>query len=239
MNLSILLEELKISTLCWYPSSGLDLKPLYYFIDKDFVLNSDEDLANEQVLFDKVPDYFIYSDIYYNETNWPLNDVSSLGEFDGVSYYLNHIEDLFLNGQIIGKFLKVKVSKNQISKIQNLLFFFSDNALLLNDFILQENLELSFVINIRDGFSGNGGAEYSMKFLELLLSPLKCDYLVSDNIGRELKLNTDVLNHKNISSSLNSKNNKAVSLQGLKEWSWSEYGIFQGDALLFKIQRVL
>lgn len=240
MKLSKIINSETSKSLAWYPSSGLDFRDLLVLGQKDFVFDKNV-FANEMLKFELLPELFIHTDKAYNEDNWPLtNGVVYTDE--ETSYTLISADDVeSTDGDIVGKHLKVKVQsiflKEGISK--EILFLFTDNISFFKKYVLEEKLNIDFLINIRDGFSENGGADYSLKFIEFYLGFMNTKYLISDNFGRSpmdiLKFKEDII----MMEALNSEQNRAIVLQGLKEWSWSEFGTFNGDAFLMMVHKFL
>lgn len=239
MKLSEILNSEIKRTIAWYPSSGLDFRDLLVLGQKKFIYDKNV-FANELLEFDALPDLFIHNDNAYDSENWPLVDKGIIHEDEETTYSIISSENVISEeSNVIGKFLKVKLKSVLLEDetSQNLLFLFSDNIDFFKSKVLNQNLAIDFLINIRDGASENGGADYSLKMLEFYLGKMKTKYLISDNFGRSPM---DISRFKDddvMMGALNSEQNRPVVLQGLKEWSWSEFGVFKGDAFLMMIHQ--
>jgi|LGOV01.1.fsa_nt_gb hypothetical protein len=239
MYLSKIINPNIKKTIAWYPSSGLDFRDLLVLGQKKFIYDKNV-FANELLEFAILPDLFIHTDKAYTEDNWPLNKSGIIYKDDDSTYSINKIENVISDKEkIIGKFMNIKISSTlfDFDTSQDVLFLFSDNLDFFENKILQLNINIDFLINIRDGASENGGADFSMKFLEFFMGRLNTKYLISDNFGREASGIEMIKERKMLKEAFYSEKNKPTVVQGLKEWSWSEFGIFKGDAFLMKIHQ--
>ncbi|MEN8138454.1 MAG: hypothetical protein ABFR62_08470 [Bacteroidota bacterium] len=228
------------SKIAWYPSSGLDFRDLLVLGQKEFVFDKDV-FANELFEFEFLPDLFIHTDKAYNSDNWPLPESGVIFKDDESEYTILNSEDVYSDAEeVLGKFLSIKLKHKLLkSEIrQEVLFLFSDNMDFFKKFVLKRNIGIDFLINIRDGASENGGADYSLKMLEFFLGKMNTGYLISDNFGRSPYDMSELDDSQLLLEAYYSKENKPVVLQGLKEWSWSEFGTFRGDAFLIKIHHL-
>ncbi|MCK5825025.1 MAG: hypothetical protein KAG96_06415 [Ichthyobacteriaceae bacterium] len=223
----------------WYPSSGLDFRDLVVLSQKKFIYDKYA-FANELLTFNELPNLFIHTDTAYTSENWPLPNKGVIFEDEEQLYKILESKWVSENNNKVGVLLNMEIQHKLINEPtnQNLLFLFTDNITFFENHILKDNINIQFLINIRDGFSENGGADFSMKFLEFYLGKMNTEYLITDNIGRVPQTGI-IMNSTYLKSVLNSIENNPVSLQGLKEWSWSEFGIFAGDAILMKVHSVL
>ena len=239
MKLSEIVNPNNNKLIAWYPSSGLDFRDLLVLGQKKFVFDKNV-FANELFEFDVLPEIFIHTDNAYSNENWSLNKLKSLYKDDISEYFLMNIEDVVSDlGKVVGKFLSIKISSILLETEieQKVLFLFSDNIDFFRNYIVKDIINIDFLINIRDGASENGGAEFSLKFLEFYLGIMNTKYLISDNFGREPIDVAKCFEDVEMKNFYFSEDNKPIVLQGLKEWSWSEFGIFGGDAFLMKIHR--
>ena len=241
MKLSeILSPEIK-NVIAWYPSSGLDFRDLLVLGQKKFIFDKNV-FANELFEFEVLPSLFIHTDIAYNSDNWPLVNEGVIDEDEETVYSIISSEDVISEeDNVIGKYLSISLKsillENETN--QNMLFLFSDNIDFFKNTILKKSINIDFLINIRDGASENGGADYSLKMLEFYLGKMKTKYLISDNFGRSPKDISKFKNDSEMMEALNSEQNKPTVLQGLKEWSWSEFGLYQGDAFLMFVHQLI
>ena len=239
MQIDEILNQANIKS--WYPSSGLDFRDLLFLGQKKFLFDKNV-FANEVLYFDELPDLFIHTDIAYNAENWPLVDKGVIYSDEETIYTVLNTEDVLSDdGNVIGKYLDISLKSVLLEEdtSQKLLFLFTDNLKFFKSQVLRNNISVDFFINIRDGASENGGADYSLKMLEFYLGKMKTKYLISDNFGRSPM---DILKFKEdteMMKALNSEENTPVVLQGLKEWSWSEFGIFKGDAFLMMVNQLI
>jgi len=240
MKVSEIINSETTKSIAWYPSSGLDFRDLLVLGQKKFIYDKNV-FANELLEFKLLPELFIHTDSAYDFENWPLVDNSIIYKDEESVYSISKSEDVFSEeGVVIGKYLSINIKSVllEYETHQKILFLFSDNIYFFKNTILKENLSIDFLINIRDGASENGGANYSLKMLEFYLGKMNTKYLFSDNFGRSpmdiSKFKEDTL----MMEALNSEQNKPVVLQGLKEWSWSEFGIFKGDAFLMMVHQL-
>ena len=238
MQLSNFINENKKNNLAWYPSSGLDFRDLLVFGQENFIYNKNA-FANEIINFPYLPTYFIHTDSAYNNDNWPINNLGKLYSDEVSKYFVIEVENITNNDEIVGKYLIIEIESDLLkSKIkQKVIFLFSENISFFNDTILKNKLQISFLINIRDGFSENGGAKYSLKFLEFYLGLLKTKYLISDNFGRKPEILNNIEFPNSMKKYFHLKENYPVVLQGVKEFNWSDFGLFQGDAFLMEVHR--
>jgi hypothetical protein len=238
MNISELLNSGVNSVKAWYPSSGLDFRDLLVLGQNKFIFDKNA-FANEMFEFVFLPDLFIHTDIAYSSDNWPLADKGIIHEDGETTYTIIKTEDVFSDDRVIGKYLNLSLKSTLLGKDtnQNMLFLFSDNLDFFKNHILNNNLKIDFFINIRDGASENGGADYSLKMLEFYLGFMNTKYLISDNFGRSPSDFSKFKDDDLMMEALNSEKNKPVVLQGLKEWSWSEFGVFRGDAFLMMVHK--
>lgn len=240
MKLSEILNSEVKKTIAWYPSSGLDFRDLLVLGQKKFIYDKNV-FANELFEFDVLPSLFIHTDNAYNSENCPLVDSGVIHEDDESIYTIIKSEDVISEeSEIIGKYLNISIKSALLENEthQNMLFLFSDNIDFFKNIIIKQNISIDFLINIRDGASENGGADYSMKMLEFYLGKMKTKYLISDNFGRSPNDISKFKNDSEMMEALNSEQNKPVVLQGLKEWSWSEFGLFKGDAFLMMVHQL-
>ena len=240
MKISKILNPEFKSVIAWYPSSGLDFRDLLVLGQKKFIFDKNV-FANEVLYFDVLPDLFIHTDNAYNSDNWPLADSGVVYNDDESVYTIIKSEDVISDeGNIIGKYLIISIKSTLLENEthQNMLFLFSDNLDFFKKTIIKQSLNIDFLINIRDGFSENGGADYSLKMLEFYLGKIKTKYLISDNFGRSPSDISRFKGDVEMMKALNSEQNTPVVLQGKKEWSWSEFGLFQGDAFLMLVHQL-
>lgn len=238
MNITEIINPQNRNVIAWYPSSGLDFRDLLVLGQKKFIYDNNA-FANELLEFETIPDLFIHNDSAYNVDNWPLLNSGIVFSDDDSEYAILSTNNVFDDDRVVAKYLSIRIDHKLLNKSTNqkLLFVFSDNLLFFTDYVLKLNLTIDFLINIRDGFSENGGADYSMKFLEFFLGKMNTKFIISDNFGREYIENEDLLSNKVIREAFHSTSNHHVVLQGVKEINWSEFGVFQGDAFLIKIHR--
>ena len=227
------------SIIAWYPSSGLDFRDLLVLGQKKFIYDKNV-FANELLEFTVLPDLFIHTDNAYNANNWPLVDKGIIYKDEETVYSINSTNDIVSEeGKTIGKYLNILLNsvllEEEIS--QKMLFLFSDNIDFFKHIVLNKNMNIDFLINIRDGASENGGADYSLKMLEFYLGKMNTKYLISDNFGRSPEDISKFKEDTIMMEAINSEENKAIVLQGLKEWSWSEFGTFKGDAFLMMVHK--
>lgn len=241
MKLSKILNSEINNSIAWYPSSGLDFRDLLILGQRKFIYDKNV-FANELLEIDVLPDLFIHTDNAYDSGNWPLIEKGIIHEDEQTTYLIISTENVISEeGDMIGKFLKVKLKSLLLKEdtSQNLLFLFSENINFFKSQVLNQNLEIDFLINIRDGASENGGADYSLKMLEFYLGKMNTKYLISDNFGRPPNDISEFKEDTLMMEALNSEKNTPVVLQGLKEWSWSEFGIFKGDAFLMMVHQLI
>jgi len=239
MKLSELLNTEIERSIAWYPSSGLDFRDLLVLGQEKFIFDKNV-FANELFEFDILPDLFVHTDIAYSEENWPLPNSGIIFTDAETEYSILKSNDVLSdNGKVIGKLLNIKLNSIFLTKIieKKVLFLFTDNIVFFRNFVLLKNIKIDFLINVRDGASENGGASFSLKILEFFLGQMNTKYLISDNFGRE-PVDIDVVkNNSLLKKYYCSEKNKPTVLQGLKEWSWSEFGLFQGDVFLMKVHK--
>ena len=240
MKISEIINSDSIKSIAWYPSSGLDFRDLLVLGQKKFIYDKNV-FANELLVFDALPELFIHTDIAYDLENWPLANNGVIYKDEESIYSIISSEDIISDeGSVVGKYLSTNIKSVllEYETQQDVLFLFSDNIHFFKNTILKDNLSIDFLINIRDGASDNGGADYSLKMLEFYLGKMNTKYLISDNFGRSpidiSKFKEDTL----MMEAINSEQNKPVVLQGLKEWSWSEFGTFKGDAFLMSVHQL-
>jgi len=241
MKLSKILNSEVSKVTAWYPSSGLDLRDLLVLGQKKFIYDKNV-FANELFEFDFLPDVFIHTDNAYDVSNWPLESLGIVYQDESETYTFVDTEDVVDDENIVvGKFINLKIESSLLLKSTNqkLLFLFTDNISFFKNHVLKNNLTIDFLINIRDGASENGGADYSLKMLEFYLGKMKTKYLISDNFGRSPEDISKFKEDIEMMDALNSEQNTPVVLQGKKEWSWSEFGLFQGDAFLMVVHQLI
>ncbi len=240
MKLSEILNSEEKKIISWYPSSGLDFRDLLALGQKKFIYDKNV-FANELLEFEAIPDLFIHTDNAYDFDNWPLVDKGVIHQDEETVYTISSTEDIVSEDDcVVGKFLKVKLESVLLEEetSQDLLFLFYDNIDFFKRQVLKNNLSVDFLVNIRDGASENGGANYSLKMLEFYLGKMNTKYLISDNFGRSPKDITQFKEDTLMMEAITSAQNKPVVLQGLKEWSWSEFGAFKGDAFLMMVHHL-
>ncbi len=241
MKLSELLDSNFKQTVAWYPSSGLDFRDLLVLGQKKFIYDKNV-FANELFEFDFLPDLFIHTDSAYSYENWPLLSEGIIYEDKETIYTVLSTCDIVSDlGNVIGKYLNISIKSNLLLEDtnQNLLFLFSDNIEFFKNQVLKKNLKIDVLINIRDGASENGGADFSLKMLEFYLGKMNTKYLISDNFGRPPSDISKFKDDEIMMSSLKAEENTQVVLQGVKEFDWSEYGVFKGDAFLMVVYKFL
>jgi hypothetical protein len=241
MDISEILNSEKNKVKAWYPSSGLDFRDLLVLGQNRFIYDKNV-FADELLEFDVLPDLFIHTDKAYNIDNWPLASKGIIFEDDESVYTILLTKDVKAGSdRVVGKLLNLKIKSELLKEDTNqqVLFLFTDNISFFKNYVLKEKLSVDFLINIRDGFSENGGADYSMRLLEFYLGLMNTKYLISDNFGRSPMDISIFENDVVMMQAFRSEENAHTVLQGLKEWSWSEFGIFGGDALLIMVHKFL
>lgn len=238
MKKSVLKEIFENKIIAYYPSSALDFKDLFFFSKKEFVENKDV-FANELVNFKFLPEIFIHTDNAYNFDNFPLDKPGEIFKDEIHKYSLLDIHKINLDN-INGFDLKVRLDflQEDYSVEKTVLFLFEDNKTFFKNIVLNHGLKIDFLINIRDGNNENGGSSYNMRFDEMFLAYIGCSYFVTDNIGRDFDAN-EILEDEILLKYYQNSNNKPAVLKGLKEFSWSENGLYCGDAHLFEIQKLM
>ncbi len=235
----------------WYPSSGGDYRDLLYLTKEYFQLRRGLQSKVESVTF---PELFIHTDYDSRYTN--LIEKGIIREDKGtvmkvtsqVKCTLNKSVDYEIDSRLI-LFLReafriptcylmnIEVSSKGMGTYNRIVvYFFMENFNFFREIVLKKNLKISHISNIRDG-SVSGGGHINMKFLEYFLGYMQTELFISDNIGRNYNGFDLIKDDKTLIEKYKSPLNVPISVEGVGKIHWSDYGVFLGDSLIFKINR--
>ena len=236
--------------LLWYPSSDQDYRDLLHLHPDRFPRQS----TFEDPVVGTFPDVYIHTDYL----PWrPENFQPGAYLFDGRRTRIRAVRitplvapDLRLEvcpalvdfpdgGADTGKILLIdaEVESDVLGRFERtLVYFATENISFFVEAVLRRGLTISHLVNIRDGSGLGGGGKVNFKFLWLFLGRMGTEYLISDNLGHPaVNLDLALGTYPELRHHFARPDNRPVLLQGILELPWSRYGIFRGDAHIFRV----
>ncbi|HQK89000.1 MAG TPA: hypothetical protein PLU25_15375 [Acidobacteriota bacterium] len=236
--------------LLWYPSSDQDYRDLLHLHPDRFPRQS----AVEDPVVETFPDVYIHTDYL----PWrPENFWSGAYLFDGRRTRIRAVRitplqapdlglevcpalvDFPTGGPDTGKIvlMDAEVESDVLGRFERtVVYFASENISFFLAAVLRRGLTISHLVNIRDGSGLGGGGKVNFKFLWFFLGRMGTEYLISDNLGRStVHLDLALGTYPELRRYFAQPDNRPVLLQGRLELPWSRYGIFQGDAHIFRV----
>jgi len=223
----------------WYSSAGDDYRDLIYLTGNTFAS----------------PELFIHND-YHNRYVEKI-EKGDLGRVKGfkirvvkkVKCDLSNEVNYEINRRLVDfphemfrtplcYLLNVEISKKDTEPTERVvLYFFMENTNFFKEIVIKRMLRVTHLTVIRDGSGCGGGGHVNMKFLEHFLGYMGTEIYVTDNFGRRKVGWELVKDDKVISDAFELQKNRPVSYEGVGKIKWSNYGLFLGDALIFKTMK--
>lgn len=236
--------------LLWYPSSGTDFRDLLHLQPDRFSGGR----AKEGCVFDTHPDVFIHTD-YCPGGGGSFLETPLV--FDGRAtritarritplvapglHFKVHpaLVEFPLRSDATGRIvlLDLAVESNVLGKFDaTILYLFVENTSFFLEAVVKHRLAVSHLVNIRDGSGLGGGGNVNFKFLWYFLGLMRSQYLITDNMGREMvHFDLALRKYPELRTVFADPANKPTILRGIKALPWSNYGTFRGDAHIYQV----
>jgi hypothetical protein len=237
----------KNSILQWYPSAGRDLKNIAFYYSNAF---------KKKELNIEIPNLFVHTDFNYDETfelqtndiytETLENEVFKITVIERCEYdtnftpYFDANYEAYRNNSMDGKALLLKLNietENKDSHVVYLLYCYLENINFFKKIIIKSKVSIDQLCTIREGSGLGGGGVISNKIFAFYLGYMQCKYWFTDVIGRNVESMTKLNEEDTIlEDTYNNVYNKSTVLTGLMCMDWSNYGSFQGDAHVYRVE---
>lgn len=224
---------------CWYPSSGMDFRPLVHFESSELVENtrptvylySDSNILgysrisrnpfeSGMVLFKSAKDQTILTVKSCNKVH--LKQVMDFMPFEVDTFNNGILHSSFkdeLSGSVFFIITELECIRNSRKvKVEVPLFYFTyENMDFLMNFLLPNSINVQTLIHILDG-STYGGSQFSMHFIYQFTKELKLKRIVTDADLSSKKVDFDLMErqlleyyHFQVDNNFFDRDNKYVS----------------------------
>lgn len=236
--------------LLWYPSSGNDYRDLLHLHPDRFRAETRPD----QPVFETAPDVYVHTDYH----PWLAAGGSGpLDLFDGKKTRIRAVRTTPLaatglpfevkpelvvfperrpgSGRI--HLVDAEVESSVLGSYERtLLYVTTENISFFTRAVLARGLRVHTLVNIRDGAGCGGGGHVNFKFLWFFLGLMGTEYLVTDNMGRHpVRFDLALAAYPELRAHFERPENRPVLLEGRAALPWSQYGLFGGDAHVYRV----